>query len=229
MEMKLILLHGALGSKKQMTQLQNLLNDFFDVLSINFSGHGGNPIPKDKFSLELFANDVLNEIAKHEIKKVNILGYSLGGYVGLFLALKYPDKINKLITLSTKLKWDEEFASKEAEKILPVNIEKNNAKLAEKLKNIHQPEDWRIICQKTSDFFIDLGKNHLTENEFSKIDHPVLLSTGDRDEIATFPETYHIYKKMNNSQLLVMPNTGHLIDKMDHISLIHDFKRFLEF
>lgn len=227
--MKLLLLHGALGSKKQMEPLVTLLNDYIDVESINFSGHGGNEIPESDFSLEMFTNDVLNEIDKYKPSKANILGYSLGGYVALNLALKYPQKINKVITLSTKLKWDPDFAQKEAQKILPEVIEKNNPKFAEKLSIIHSPQDWRLICQKTSDFFIELGSNHLSEEDMSKIEHPVLLSTGDRDEIATFPETYHIYKRMANSQLLVMPNTGHLIDKMDHISLIHDFKRFLEF
>lgn len=227
--MKLLLLHGALGSKKQMEPLITILNDFFDVESINFSGHGGNEIPKSNFSLEMFTNDVLSIIDKYNPPKANILGYSLGGYIALNLALNYPHKINKVITLSTKLKWDLEFAQKEAQKILPEVIEKNNPKFAEKLSFIHSPQDWRLVCQKTFDFFIELGSNHLTEEDMSKIKHPVLLSTGDRDEIATFPETYHIYKRMTNSQLLVMPNTGHLIDKMDHISLIHDFKRFLEF
>jgi pimeloyl-ACP methyl ester carboxylesterase len=227
--MTIILLHGALGSKKQMEPIHNLLNDFFETTSINFSGHGGNPIPALEFSLEMFMNDVLKEIERLQVKKVNILGYSLGGYVGLNLALKYPQKINKLVTLSTKLKWDRDFAEKEAQKILPEFIEKNHPKLADKLKATHHPEDWRVICKKTSDFFLDLGKNHLSEDELAQINHQVLLSTGDRDEIATFPETYHIYKRMNNSQLLVMPNTGHQIEKMDYYSLFHDFKRFFEF
>lgn len=227
--MKILLLHGALGSKKQMEPIGSLLSQYFDVLMINFSGHGGNQIPEAKYSLELFTNDVLSELDRQSLSKVNILGYSLGGYIGLNLALRHPEKINKVITLSTKLKWDKEFAVKESQKILPEFIEKNNSKMAERLQNIHSPQDWKIVCQKTAEFFLELGEKHLTEDDLSKIEHPILLSTGDRDEIATFPETYHVYKRMNNSQLLVMPNTGHLIDKMDYLSLIHDFKRFLEF
>ncbi|RPI14116.1 MAG: alpha/beta hydrolase, partial [Ignavibacteriae bacterium] len=71
----LLLLHGALGTKFQFNELKNVLNDHFKVHSINFSGHGGEPIPGEPFSMELFACDVLKWMDANRIDKINIFGH----------------------------------------------------------------------------------------------------------------------------------------------------------
>jgi esterase/lipase len=43
MKKTLLLLHGALGSEKELIPLKKLLTETFDVRSFNFSGHGGEP------------------------------------------------------------------------------------------------------------------------------------------------------------------------------------------
>ena len=82
----LLILHGAIGSVKQFTHLIRFLESDFKVYAIDFSGHGGSEIPAEDFTIEMFANDVLDWMAKKEIDKIDIFGYSMGGYVGLFLA-----------------------------------------------------------------------------------------------------------------------------------------------
>ena len=109
----LLLLHGALGSKEQFNELEKKLKDSFKTYSINFSGHGGDKIPDEPFSIQLFVQDVLSFLDKNGIDKINIFGYRMGGYVGLFLSRHYPERINKLFTIATKLKWTEEIAIKE--------------------------------------------------------------------------------------------------------------------
>ena len=41
MKEKLILLHGALGSKNQFRPLMERLKEYFDMYTMNFEGHGG--------------------------------------------------------------------------------------------------------------------------------------------------------------------------------------------
>ena len=41
MKEHIILLHGALGSENQFSQLKESLADKFEVHSMNFEGHGG--------------------------------------------------------------------------------------------------------------------------------------------------------------------------------------------
>src|ERR1051326_9543575 len=85
----LLLLHGAIGSKVQLEPLASLLGDKYSVHSMNFSGHGGEPLP-EQFSIAGFANDVLSYLEGNNLPRVNIFGYSMGGYVALYLARHYP-------------------------------------------------------------------------------------------------------------------------------------------
>src|ERR1700754_572786 len=98
----LILLHGAIGSKEQLEPFADALKKDFIVHLIDFSGHGMRPISNEKFSLSLFANDVLEYIHDNNIEHANIFGYSMGGYVAMYLAKHHPEKITRIITLATK-------------------------------------------------------------------------------------------------------------------------------
>ena len=110
----LLLLHGAIGSKEQLEPLAALLKDDFIVHTLSFSGHGGNPIPDEPFSIGFFAREVLQYMRQQNIERANIFGYSMGGYVGLYIAKYYPEKLLKIITLATKVQWGEAIAAKES-------------------------------------------------------------------------------------------------------------------
>src|SRR4029077_13449669 len=97
----LLVLHGAIGAKDQLQPLAEKLRSHYIVHTLNFSGHGGETIPAT-FSIEGFANDVLHYLKQNNIDKINIFGYSMGGYVALYLAKHYPEKVNKAATLATK-------------------------------------------------------------------------------------------------------------------------------
>lgn len=61
----LILLHGAIGTKEQLTPLENALQSDFKIHRVNFLGHDGKPIPDIAFSIQLFAEDVINYLCKY--------------------------------------------------------------------------------------------------------------------------------------------------------------------
>ena len=94
----LLLLHGALGSLEQFDELETRLSKKFIVHTLNFSGHGGLPIPEEGFSIELFAKDVLNYLNNKKIDSINIFGYSMGGYVALYLAVHHPNPVSMSVT-----------------------------------------------------------------------------------------------------------------------------------
>ena len=77
MNPKLLLLHGALGSKKQFAPLKQLLNQFFEVYDLSFEGHGG-VVSNQSFSLNLFTNNVVDFMREQQLENVNIFGYKHG-------------------------------------------------------------------------------------------------------------------------------------------------------
>jgi len=88
----LLLLHGALGNRDQFLNISSLLSEHFQVWSMNFSGHNGEPFDSN-FSLELFVEDVKVFLEQHKIPSVRIFGYSMGGFVSLKFPSHYPAEL----------------------------------------------------------------------------------------------------------------------------------------
>lgn len=211
----LLLLHGAIGAKDQLQLLGENLKQFFTVHTLNFSGHGGESIP-ETFSIEQFSADVLSYMQQNRIEKVNIFGYSMGGYVGLYLAKHYPKKINKVFTLATKFQWTPEIAQREIKMLDVGRIKEKIPAFAQQLEKRHLPNDWKTVLHKTAEMMIKMGnKNPLTLNDLESIEKSVLIGIGDKDTMVTLEETINVYRKLKNSNLIVLPNTQHPIEKVN--------------
>lgn len=212
----LILLHGALGSAAQLRPLAESLNGHFAVHSINFSGHGGTGIPQQPFSIPFFAEEVLAYIDAHKLSNVTIFGYSMGGYVAMFLAKMHPEKINRVITLATKFHWDDTTAAKEVLMLDPEIITEKVPAFATALSNRHAPEDWKEIMNKTAAMLLELGRNNtLKPGDYAGINTPCLILLGDRDTMITLDETVQTYRSLPNAQMAMLPASGHPIEKIN--------------
>jgi pimeloyl-ACP methyl ester carboxylesterase len=182
-----------------------------------------------EFSIKAFAHQVLQWLKEHNIKRTNIFGYSMGGYVAMYLAAHHPDVVEKLVTLGTKYEWNETIAAKEAGMLDPEAIERKIPKFAVQLHQRHQPADWKIVLQKTAAMLLDIGKNPpLTAEVLARISAPVLLLIGDRDKMVTLEETVNVFRLLTSGQLGVMPSTQHPIETVDVEQLSSLMIKFLQ-
>lgn len=206
---QLLLLHGALGSKIQFKELKKMLDPNFEVHLFNFSGHGNNTVA-GKFSMEVFQKDVLEYMENHAIESAAIFGYSMGGYVGLKLAHDFPEKVERLMTLGTKIQWNPEIAAKEVQLLDPEAMEVKIPKFAEFLKNVHDPNDWKSVVGKTAEMMHGLGNgNALIEEEFKSIDIPVLIARGSEDNMVTREESESLAGILKKGNFMEIPNGKH--------------------
>lgn len=212
---QLLILHGAIGAKDQLEPLKQQLSSQFIVHSINFSGHGSETLP-EHFSIEQFAKDVITFLDKHAIPTINIFGYSMGGYVALFLAKNYPDRVKKVMTLATKFLWTPEIAQKEVKMLNPDVIAEKLPAFAQTLESRHLPNDWKEVLKKTAAMMLKLGEqNTLSLTDYSSIEQPVMITIGDKDSMVTLEETIAVYRQLKNAQFMVFPNTQHPIERVD--------------
>jgi pimeloyl-ACP methyl ester carboxylesterase len=225
----IILLHGAIGSKEQLFPLAEVLKQYYTVHALNFTGHGGENIPAEPFSIELFTKDVLRYMQQHNIDLASIFGYSMGGYVAMYLAKNYPEKISRVITLATKFYWDEAVATNEVKMLNAEIIEQKLPAFAKQLKQRHAPIDWKLVLQKVAGMLIDLGINNtLQEEDYFSVTTPSLLLLGDRDKMVTLDETVTVYKKLPNAQLGVLPKIPHPIEQVNIDMLSYMVHQFLK-
>jgi pimeloyl-ACP methyl ester carboxylesterase len=223
----LLLLHGALGSKSQFDPFVPLLKTHFDVHAINFSGHGGNPMPLTGYTFDTFTDDILQYINKHNIEKVNIFGYSMGGYAALCFAHKHPGRIGKIMTLNTKFNWDPLSTAKETAML---NAEKMLEKVPAFANNLmvqHGLNIWKQVLQNTEQMMNSLAQQvALGTDDLKGIKCPVVIGVGDRDNTASIDENLAVCKQLPAAHFMVLPNTPHPFDKVDHTILALQCKNF---
>jgi|SRR5690606_10810760 len=215
MSQNLLLLHGALGSQKQLEPVKQLLSKHFTVWVMDFEGHGGHLSEAD-FSMGLFAENVMAFMEKNGIGKAHIFGYSMGGYVALTLAAKRPGLVQSIVTLGTKFNWTPEAAAAEVKMLNPEVIEQKVPHFAEKLKTEHHPADWKRVMLRTADMMLDLGKGKgLSDNDFAKIRHKVTIGIGSLDKMVSIAESQAVADVLPNGALQILEGVGHPLEKID--------------
>lgn len=223
----LLLLHGAIGAKDQLQPLADLLKNDFTVHLFNFSGHGGKPFAQEPFSIEAFANELQDYLSMKGIEQTSVFGYSMGGYVALYLAKQHPQFFSEIITLATKFCWDETVAAKEAAMLNADIILEKVPMFAEQLKQRHEPNDWKLVLNKTKAMLLQMGKeNPLQLSDYTTIEQPALLLLGDNDKMVTRDETEVVQKALPNSSLQLLEQTAHPIEKANSTVLADIIRGF---
>lgn len=216
----LLLLHGAVGSKDQLQPLADLLKNDFIVHLFNFSGHGGKPFAQEPFSIKSFATELEGYLSTHKIQHASVFGYSMGGYVALYLAKQQPQLLSEIVTIATKFQWDETIAAKEVAMLNAKIILEKVPVFADQLKQRHQPNDWKLVLEKTKAMLLQMGnENPLQLNDYAAISQPVLLLLGDNDKMVTREETEAVQKALPNSRFVLLEQTAHPIEKVNNVVL----------
>ena len=213
---KLILLHGALGSKTQLEPLEKSLSNLFEIHTLNFSGHGGEPFSDSTFGINTFSQELRDFIIIKGLHGSHVFGYSMGGYVALRTAQSNPDLVGKIFTLGTKFDWNPLSAEREAKRLIPAIIEEKIPAFAEVLKKRHYPNDWHEVIDKTREMMLFLGHNPiLTKSELLEITNDCIVARGDEDEMVTPEETEWASNHLHFGQAKTLPQTKHPIEKVD--------------
>ena len=221
MKEHIILLHGALGSENQFSQLKESLADKFEVHSMNFEGHGGKTSNK-AFSTQLFTENLATYLKENSIQNTHIFGYSMGGYVALNAALQIPEKIQSIYTLGTKFNWSIESAAKEVRMLNPQKIEEKVPKFAKRLADLHFPLDWKEIMNKTGKMMNQIAEREkLKEIDFKRIKHKVTIGVGSLDNMVSYEESLTVANQLTNSKLIELNNVKHPIESLELNTLLN--------
>ena len=213
----LLLLHGALGSHLQFNELIPLLDHHYDVHTFSFSGHGNNGLAEScSFTMPMFVDDVIQYMDVNNLQSIDVFGYSMGGYVALYMSLLHPHRTGKIYTLGTKISWSTDYAEKEIKKLDPDIIEAKVPAFAHELELRHPGIGWRKVLALTKKMMLGLGKNnYLSLDELKNIKSQVRISQGDRDNTLTLEESVLVYYTLPSPQLEILPNTQHPFEKVN--------------
>jgi len=102
----LILLHGGLGSGEMFEPILPTLSERHLAIVVDLQGHGRTADIDRPIDTRLMADDIAALIDHLGLEKPDLVGYSLGGGVAFFTAVKYPQKVGKLVMASANIRRD---------------------------------------------------------------------------------------------------------------------------
>lgn len=100
----LLLLHGNGEDGSYFVHQMEAFSFGYTVYAIDTRGHGQSPRGDAPFTLEQFAQDLLDFMNARRMRKANILGFSDGGNIALIFALAHPERVDRLILNGANLK-----------------------------------------------------------------------------------------------------------------------------
>jgi pimeloyl-ACP methyl ester carboxylesterase len=210
----LILLHGNSGSIQDFYQEIPELSKYYKVIAVDARGQGkSTDFSKNDFTYKIFADDVKTLIDELGLKKVSIMGWSDGGNTGLEFALKYPENLNKLITIGANI------FPEGVDRGLLANF-KTKLKVLEMENNPEKFNEARLLK-------LMVKEPNINKNSLSKIQNPVLVIAGENDVIKK-EHTELIAKQIPNAKLTIYKNATHFIPFENSDELNKDVLEFLK-
>jgi pimeloyl-ACP methyl ester carboxylesterase len=219
--------HGALGDVRQLAPLAERIGDTIRVATIELPGHG-TTAADSPLRIEAFAQAVLRDMDRLGIAQSDFFGYSMGGYVALYLAAMAPDRVARVATLATKLAWTPEVASRESAMLDAATIRAKVPKFAAALEARHTGLGWETLLLRTSEMMHELGRQPVVSGELlGRIAQPVRIAVGDRDATVTIDECVVAVRQLANGELEVHPRTPHAFEKAPVDRIARSLQEFL--
>src|SRR5262245_42565154 len=231
-----VLLHGAF-----MTITNNWpgwigeLSKSRKVIAVELQGHGRTADVEREFSYENLADDVAAVLDHLKSPRADLIGYSMGGGVAMQCAIRHPEKVRKVVSISAVFRHDglvnealDAFPQLAAETFKGSPIESEYKKLSP------TPNDFpkfvkRVIAMVLKPY--DFGPDKLKATKA-----PMLFMHGDADGVRLdhisemfrlkVDEIHGDRRRRPASRLAILPNTTHitLMERMPVIvPMVNDF------
>lgn len=196
------------------------------IIIFDNRGTGGTTEGSNEFSVELFADDTASLIDSIGLEKVNVLGWSMGGYIAQELALRHPDKVNRIV-LASSYCGGEECIQIEPEVLKRIgNMSGSTREVIETQIGLFFSKEWidenrELVDELASTPFefppeeviyrqaVALGKWQGSFKRLGEIKSQALLLTGT-DDIVIKPENSMILaKRLPGCWLIQLEGAGH--------------------
>lgn len=92
----LVILHGLFGSLDNWFSIAKELVEHYTLYLVDLRNHGDSP-HADEWNYDAMVEDLLTLLDSEGLEKVFLMGHSMGGKMAMNFALKYPERVEKLI------------------------------------------------------------------------------------------------------------------------------------
>ncbi len=209
-----ILLHG---NGEDSSYFSNQINEFsllYHVFAIDTRGHGKTDRGNAPFTIRQFADDLMEFMDSHKIDRANILGFSDGANIAMIFAIKYPDRVNKLILNGGNLN------AKGIKRTVQVPIE-----IGYKMASLFSGKS--LQARENAEMLgLMVNEPDIAVDDLAKIQAVTLVIAGTKDMVKE-EHTRLIAKNISNAKLQFIKG-NHFIANKNPIEFNHAISDFLK-
>lgn len=221
------------------------IRDKYKVILYDHRGVGKSTAAENtRFSMRLLADDLCFLLDSLELKRVNVVGYSMGGWVAQRFAVEYPNRVRSLVLVSSsyKIYKKEETILRYFQEVLRYNNEETLAKVllltyyseyffernAEVLDKIIFRSGVLLKAQSSKVLIdvLDACVKHSIASEISTLTMPIFIISGEHDFLCPRYTVKDFKKQLPFARWVELKEVGHatLMEKSDDLSrLLLDF------
>ena len=232
----LVLLHGSyMTISNNWTEWIGEFSRTRKVIAVEMQGHGRTADINRDFSYENLADDIAAMLDYLKIKQADLLGYSMGGGVAMQVAIRHPEKVRKVVSISAVFRHDGWV--KEALDMFPqltADVFKGSPIETEYKKLSPTPNEFPNFVKRV--IAMDLKRYDFGADKLKATKASFLFVHGDADGVRLDhisemfrlkgDEIFGDMRPRSESRLAVLPNTTHitLMEKGNVIiPMVNDF------
>jgi 3-oxoadipate enol-lactonase len=216
----IVLLHGLTLDKNIWSPMVAAYSAQARFITPDLRGHGATTVGKADGTLSQVADDLLALMDALSLPKVCLLGHSMGGYIALNFATRYPQRLASLVLLASNIRADAPEKQKsrleDAQKVLHGGVPAFAAALASRittdpfLTDQLQTQMETIDPAGLSNILIAIANRPDQRALLPKLELPVLAIAGTEDKIATPALGLEAADLAARGHKLVIPGVGHM-------------------
>jgi pimeloyl-ACP methyl ester carboxylesterase len=217
----IVFLHGAFSNiESDFGKILPTIAKTRQVIAIEQQGHGRTADIDRPLTYEQMADDVAELLRQLRITNADFVGYSMGGGIAMYVAVRHPELVHKLVFAGGASYDPDGFypALLEGEKKMTPDAFVGTPWLRTYQRIAPNKSDWPKLVEKIK--VLDLSWRGLSEDQVRSIKAPTMLIVGDADVVR--PE--HVVKMFQllgggvpgdlvglpRSRLAVLPATTHV-------------------
>lgn len=216
----LVLLHGYPLDHRIWDEVASLLEGEFDLILPDLRGFGGSTTIDVPYKMDDFAADVAGLLDHLGIQTTAIAGHSMGGYIALAFAHRYPERVSGFGMVSSQAVADsqekKEGRYKSAAEVSEKGIQGVVAAMTPKLTpdETVQESVREIMSQQKPAAFIGalkaMAERMDATSQLVKFHFPVVLVHGDKDDLIPIERAREVRDVISHAHLVEMKGVGHM-------------------
>lgn len=196
----------------------------YRIVRFDLPGHGGSPTPAGPYTIAGMASDVLAALEKHGVEKFHYAGVSIGGAIGLRLALDHGDRLLSLAVCASSARfadppaWPARAATVRAEGTEAMVASRPGTWYTECFALAHPREEARLLdmlrttaAEGYAGCCEAIG-SHDVRDRLGEITVPTLAVAGEEDPATPPAMLSEIADAVRGARLVVVPASAHLLN-----------------